>query len=54
MQSDEGETVLANLAQWVYLGRKREPRREQFLAGSLGGNPEDLVWNSGQPLDVSS
>ena len=69
IQSDEGETVPANPAQWLYSVTKREPSREEFLinsaaatsvcqrslADSLGGkNPEDLVWNSGQPLDISS
>ena len=52
MQSDEGDTVLANFAQWLYVVSKREPSREEFLidsgaatvcrqsvADSLGGKP---------------
>ena len=34
IQSDEGETVLANPAQWLYLVTKREPSREEFLIDS--------------------
>ena len=34
MQSDEGEVVPANPAQWPYLVTKREPSREEFLIDS--------------------
>ena len=34
IQSDEGETVPANPAQWVYSVTKREPSREEFLINS--------------------
>ena len=57
IQSDEGETVLANPAEWLYSVTKREPSREGFLidsgaatsvcqqslAVSLGGKPRGRV-----------
>ena len=56
-QSDEGEAVPAN--PWLYSVSKRKPSREEFRRryvnrawlAALERNPEDLVWNSGQPLE---
>ena len=65
LQSDDGEAVIADSAQWLYSVTKREPSREDFLIDSgvcanrvwrtaREANPGDLEWSSGQPLDISS
>ena len=53
MQSDDSKAVPADFSQWLYSVTNCETVSKAWKK-AWEENPEDLEWNSGQPLDNSS